>query len=231
MTADARRAAVLQVAVAEFARTGLHGTSTEKIAAGADISHPYLFRLFGTKKGLFLACLDRCHERLHETFTAAAEAAGDGDRLAAMGKAYVDLLGDREMLLLQLQGYAACDDPDVRATATIQFFRSMGGSLAVAALGTLLANHLASDLRAELGANASRIDTDRLLGGGSVPAGLSDGVRQALDSALHDVFVASIPLGVVALVLALALREVPLRTWSHESRAPDAEPAKERAAA
>ncbi len=117
------------------------------------------------------------------------------------------------------------------ATATIQFFRSMGGSLAVAALGTLLANHLASDLRAELGANASRIDTDRLLGGGSVPAGQSDGVRQALDSALHDVFVASIPLGVVALVLALALREVPLRTWSHESRAPDAEPAKERAAA
>ena len=38
------------------------------------------------------------------------------------------------------------------ATATIQFFRSMGGSLAVAALGTLLANHLASDLQARLGA-------------------------------------------------------------------------------
>jgi AcrR family transcriptional regulator len=118
MTADARREAVLRVAVAEFARTGLHGTSTEKIAAGADISHPYLFRLFGTKKGLFLACLDRCHERLRETFTAAAEAAGDGDRLEAMGKAYVDLLADREMLLLQLQGYAACDDPEVRATAS-----------------------------------------------------------------------------------------------------------------
>jgi AcrR family transcriptional regulator len=118
MTADARREAVLRVAVAEFARTGLHGTSTEKIAAGAEISHPYVFRLFGTKKGLFLACLGRCHERLCETFTAAAEAAGDGDRLEAMGKAYVDLLTDREMLLLQLQGYAACDDPEVRATAS-----------------------------------------------------------------------------------------------------------------
>src|SRR4051812_17786211 len=118
MTADERRAAVLRVAIAEFARTGLHGTSTEKIAAGADISHPYLFRLFGTKKGLFLACLDRCHERLRETFTAAAEGAGDGDRFEAMGHAYVDLLADREMLLLQLQGYAACDDPDVRAVAS-----------------------------------------------------------------------------------------------------------------
>jgi AcrR family transcriptional regulator len=117
MTADERREAVLRVAIAEFARTGLHGTSTEKIAAGAEISHPYLFRLFGTKKQLFLACLDRCHERLHETFTGAAEAAGDGDRLEAMGKAYVELLADREMLLIQLQGYAACADEEVRATA------------------------------------------------------------------------------------------------------------------
>src|SRR3954468_8265605 len=118
MSADERREAVLRVAIAEFAHTGLHGTSTERIASGADISHPYLFRLFGTKKELFLACLDRCHERLRATFTRAAEAAGEGDRLEAMGKAYVDLLADREMLLLQLQGYAACDDPEVRATAS-----------------------------------------------------------------------------------------------------------------
>src|SRR3954465_8404840 len=125
MSAGERREAVVRVALAEFARTGLHGTSTEKIAAGAEISHPYLFRLFGTKKELFLACLDRCHagadgchERGRETCPAAAEAAGDDDRLAAMGKAYVDLLADREMLLIQLQGYAACDDPAVRATAS-----------------------------------------------------------------------------------------------------------------
>ena len=114
MSAEARREAVLEVAVAEFALTGLHGTSTEKIAAGAGISHPYLFRLFGTKKELFLACMTVCHERLHETFERAAATAGDGDRLEAMGHAYVELLGDREMLLLQLQMYAACADPAVR---------------------------------------------------------------------------------------------------------------------
>jgi AcrR family transcriptional regulator len=118
MSGDERREAVLLVAIAEFARTGLHGTSTEKIAAGAGISHPYLFRLFGTKKELFLACLRRCHERLRQTFTAAAEAAREGDRLEAMGHAYVELLADREMLLLQLQGYAACDDDEVRATSS-----------------------------------------------------------------------------------------------------------------
>ena len=118
MSAEERRAAVLEVAVAEFARTGLHGTSTEKIAAGAGISHPYLFRLFRTKKELFVECMHLCHERLHETFTRAAETAPEGEKLAAMGHAYVDLLGDREMLQLQLQMYAACDDPEVRAVAS-----------------------------------------------------------------------------------------------------------------
>src|SRR3954469_7933808 len=101
MSAEERREAVLRVAVAEFARTGLHGTSTEKIAAGADISHPYLFRLFGTKKGLFLACLHRCHERLHETFTRAAEGAGDGDRLGGVGR--VDVVPVLEPARVPLQ--------------------------------------------------------------------------------------------------------------------------------
>ena len=118
MSAEERREAVLAVAVGEFARDGLHGTSTETIAAGAGISHPYLFRLFGTKKELFLACMHVCHARLHETFTRAAEAAGDGDRLEAMGRAYVDLLADREMLQLQLQMYAACADREVRDAAS-----------------------------------------------------------------------------------------------------------------
>jgi hypothetical protein len=100
------------------------------------------------------------------------------------------------------------------ATATIQFFRSMGGSLAVAALGALLANRLATELEARLGAaGAARVDTDRLLGGGAgVPGGLSAGVQAALSDALHIVFVASVPLGLVALLLAVALPELPLRT-------------------
>ena len=121
MSADERRETVLVVAVAEFARTGLQGTSTEKIAAGAGISHPYLFRLFGTKKELFLACVGRSHERLGDVFTRAAEAAGEGDRLEAMGHAYVDLLADSEMLQLQLQTYAACADPEVREVASRGF--------------------------------------------------------------------------------------------------------------
>ena len=119
------------------------------------------------------------------------------------------------------------------ATATIQFFRSMGGSIAVAALGTLLANRLATELQAQLGAaRAARVDTDRLLGGGAnVPGGLSGGVQAALSDALHVVFVASVPLGVVALLLAFALPELPLRTWpGRDSTAPSKDEARDEAA-
>jgi EmrB/QacA subfamily drug resistance transporter len=120
------------------------------------------------------------------------------------------------------------------ATATVQFFRSMGGSLAVAALGTLLANRLATELEARLGAaGAARVDTDRLLGGGAnVPGGLSAGVQSALADALHVVFLASVPLGLVALVLAVALPERPLRTSPGRARTTaEEEPAEEPVAA
>jgi AcrR family transcriptional regulator len=118
MSADERREMLVEAAVAEFAHGGLHGTSTEVIAARAGISHPYLFRLFGTKKNLFLACMANCYERLRATFTAAAEGAAPEDRLAAMGQAYKELLADRRMLLMQLHMYAACDDTDVRHAAS-----------------------------------------------------------------------------------------------------------------
>ena len=88
------------------------------------------------------------------------------------------------------------------------------------ALGTLLANRLATELQARLGAaGAARVDTDRLLGGSaSVPGGLSAGVQAALADALHSVFLAAVPLGIVALLLAVALPELPLRTWSGATR-------------
>ena len=54
-TADERREEILDAAMEEFAEHGLDGTSTDTIAREAGISQPYLFRLFGTKKELYLA--------------------------------------------------------------------------------------------------------------------------------------------------------------------------------
>jgi AcrR family transcriptional regulator len=114
-TAGARREAILDAAVPEFAAHGLHGTAVEAIARRAGVSQPYVFRLFGTKKALFLAAVERGNDRVIAAFrNAAAEAERNGgDLFAAMGLAYVGLLADREELLLTMQSFAACGDPEV----------------------------------------------------------------------------------------------------------------------
>jgi len=114
MPAAERRELVLEAAVAEFAGHGLAGTSTEEVARGAGISQPYLFRLFPTKKALFLALVERCFRRVEGTFVAAAGDLTGEEALGAMGDAYELLLEDRTLLLLQMQIYAACGDPEIR---------------------------------------------------------------------------------------------------------------------
>ena len=115
-TAEERREEVLEAAAKAFAQTGLHGTSTEDIARAAGISQPYLFRLFGTKKALYVATVERCMAQTLEIFREASRGLRGEEALRAMGNAYHELvLSDRQRLLQQMQSYAACDDPDVRA--------------------------------------------------------------------------------------------------------------------
>jgi AcrR family transcriptional regulator len=121
MSAEERREAVLEAAVTEFAVRGLAGTSTEDVARRAGISQPYLFRLFPTKKALFLALVDRCFQRIADVFTAAAGDKTGEEALEAMGDEYERLLDDRTLLLLQMHTYAACEDPDIRAAARAGF--------------------------------------------------------------------------------------------------------------
>jgi AcrR family transcriptional regulator len=114
MPAAERREMVLEAAVVDFAVHGLAGTSTEDVARRAGISQPYLFRLFPTKKALFLALIDRCFSRVQETFVAAAGDLTGDEALSAMADSYTRLLDDRTLLLLQMQIYAACSDPEIR---------------------------------------------------------------------------------------------------------------------
>jgi AcrR family transcriptional regulator len=113
LTAAERRDAVLEAAIAEFAERGYEGTSTEDIARRAGISQPYLFRLFGTKKELFKAAVNRCMRETLEVFQRAAEGKRGKEALDAMGDAYIDLLADRTRLGAQLQAYAACGDEEI----------------------------------------------------------------------------------------------------------------------
>lgn len=114
MHAAQRRESMLQAAMAEFAFKGFHGTATEAIAERAGVSQPYLFRFFPTKKDLFLAAVERGFERVEERFRLAAESRPD-DPVSAIGDSYESLLQQhREELLLQMQAYAACADPEIQ---------------------------------------------------------------------------------------------------------------------
>ena len=88
-TAAERRVAVLAAAITEFAKSGYAGTSTEAIAARAGISQPYLFRLFGTKKELFIATHDQVGDRIIKELTEASKGLSCDDAMHAMGIAYV----------------------------------------------------------------------------------------------------------------------------------------------
>ena len=115
-TAAARRDEVLDAALVEFAERGFEGASTEDIAKRAGISQPYLFRLFGTKKELFKASVARCLREALEMFQRAAEGKRGEDALHAIGQSYQQQLDDdRTRLRAQMQAYAACDDPEIRA--------------------------------------------------------------------------------------------------------------------
>jgi AcrR family transcriptional regulator len=124
---DERRREIVEAATREFAASGLHGTPVDAIAKRVGVSQPYLFQLFGTKKELFIAAVRRAFERTVATFrTAAAEAGEDAaaaDILISMGTAYQRLLDDRNLLLMQMQAYAACEDMEIREVVRDEMLR------------------------------------------------------------------------------------------------------------
>jgi AcrR family transcriptional regulator len=120
-SAGERRTELIEIAIEHFALHGYNGTSTDQVAREAGISQPYLFRLFGTKRDLFLACHEEWHARLQRTFADAMRGVPAEERFAAMGQAYDGLLEDRTSLLFQMQSYAACADPEIRTRVREEF--------------------------------------------------------------------------------------------------------------
>jgi len=123
MTADERRAQIMAIAAEEFAAGGLHGTSTETIARRAGITQAYVFRLFGSKRNLFVKVVQGAFDQLTEGMRAAAGTRSGLEALTAMGRTYDALLADRTALLLQLQGFAAASEPEVRDAVRACFAR------------------------------------------------------------------------------------------------------------
>jgi AcrR family transcriptional regulator len=124
--AAARRDALIDAAIEEFAIGGLHGTPVDRIARRVGVAQPYVFSLFPTKRDLFIAGLERCFASVTALFEEVAsrvaenggvtlENCDDNPVLIAIGARYIELLqSDRKLMMLQLHSYAACDDPVIR---------------------------------------------------------------------------------------------------------------------
>jgi EmrB/QacA subfamily drug resistance transporter len=112
------------------------------------------------------------------------------------------------------------------ATAATQLFRSLGGAVGIAVMGTLLAQGLQSAIARHLppavasrlegaGAQASAgsvLDPSQI---GQLPPVVVQAVRAGLADALHSVFLAGLPFVALALVASLFIREIPLRRTAH----------------
>ncbi len=108
-----RREDILDAACEEISTAGFGGATTAAIAQRAGISQPYVFRFFPTKKELSLAVVDRCVGQLLGDWERVVPKQ-DETRLQALGRWYVEALPSRRtQLLVQLQAYAAAEDPDM----------------------------------------------------------------------------------------------------------------------
>ena len=102
------------------------------------------------------------------------------------------------------------------ATSATTFFRQMGGTIGSAVFGAVLANRLAVHLVEQTGAAANlpvgSVDANNIQAIQSLPEPVKSVVLNAFTQALDDVFMVGVPVVALALIVALFLREVPLRT-------------------
>ncbi|HEY2603686.1 MAG TPA: MDR family MFS transporter [Thermoleophilaceae bacterium] len=141
----------------------------------------------------------------------------DTSSTLAIVSAYLVIVGIGMGVMFQVYVIAAQNAVPVSqigvTTGQLNFFRSMGGSFAVAGLGALLTARLGVELVKQLGNVGKHIDPNRVVqsGSGRLPARIADGVQTALANSLHSVFLVCIPIAAIGLALAFLLEEKPLR--------------------
>ena len=98
------------------------------------------------------------------------------------------------------------------ATSGVTFFRTMGSSFGAAVFGTIYAHQLKPKLAAAVvasGADPTKVTTPEAVK--TLPAAQHASVVHAYAEALQHVFASAVPVALVALLVALVLRQVPMR--------------------
>ncbi|HEX6246282.1 MAG TPA: MDR family MFS transporter [Nocardioidaceae bacterium] len=118
------------------------------------------------------------------------------------------------------------------ATASVAFFRQMGGSFGTALFGAVLSSRLAVYLaeamrEAPAGTPPAALGNPETMANNvqeiqALPEPLRELVTGAFSNALHDMFLSAVPLVLIALAVAFFLKEVPLSTrQAPEQQAPE----------
>jgi AcrR family transcriptional regulator len=112
MTSAQRREQILAAARRVFAESG-YAATTDEVARAAGVSQPYVVRLFGSKRELFLATYQQAAEQVNAALASAPEGLGPEAAEDAMGSAYLELIEDRDLLRLMMHGFIAGADEEV----------------------------------------------------------------------------------------------------------------------
>ncbi|MDP7724734.1 MDR family MFS transporter [Mycobacterium sp. TY814] len=140
----------------------------------------------------------------------------DGSTSALLQSVYLLILGagiglSMQVLVLIVQNTSNFEDLGV-ATSGVSFFRTIGSSFGAAIFGSLFVNFLSSRLTAalaETGASRDAVSSPAALH--RQPAAVAAPIVHAYSESLSQVFLWAAPVAAAGFVLALFLREVPLR--------------------
>jgi len=116
-----------------------------------------------------------------------------------------------QIMILATQNEAPVDDLGV-ATASVSFFRAVGGSVGVAVFGALF-NHRLADMLG--GSDAVDLTPEQIQ---TLPVAQYNQIADAFASSITSVFRVAVPIVLVGFLLAWLLKEKPLRTASANAR-------------
>ncbi len=103
------------------------------------------------------------------------------------------------------------------ATSGVSFLRTMGSSFGVAVFGSIYATQLPEKLAGALTPGVDPRLASTIEGVRSLPPAAREPITAAYADALHVVFLAAVPVAAVGFVVALLLKEIPLRDTARMS--------------
>ncbi|MFI1416035.1 MFS transporter [Streptomyces sp. NPDC020707] len=131
-------------------------------------------------------------------------------------------------LVLSTQNQVAPQDLGA-ASSTVTFFRSLGGAMGVSALGAVMANRITDYVKDGLTgidpkyAAAASHSTGSIPDMDSLPAPLRTVMESAYGHGIADVFLIAAALALLAFLITLFIKEVPLRTSGGLAQAAEAQ--------